>query len=46
MSNRSRRLHTSGAFLAFDPDLTIRTFFQPNDGERHYRRQPARGQSQ
>jgi pyocin large subunit-like protein len=37
---------TSGAFLAFDPDLTIRTFFKPNDGERYYRRQLARGPSQ
>jgi len=29
----------SGAFLAFDPDLTIRTFFRPNDGERYFQRQ-------
>lgn len=36
---------SSGAFLAFDRDLTIRTFFKPNDGERYYRRQLARGQS-
>lgn len=37
---------TTGAFLAFDPDLTIRTFFKPNDGERYYLRQLARGQSE
>jgi pyocin large subunit-like protein len=35
----------SGAFLAFDRDLTIRTFFQPNDGERYFRRQLGRGRS-
>ncbi|HSB55369.1 MAG TPA: hypothetical protein VLD58_13485 [Gemmatimonadales bacterium] len=35
----------SGAFLAFDRDLTIRTFFQPNDGERYFKRQLARGRS-
>lgn len=35
----------SGAFLAFDRDLTIRTFFQPNEGERYFRRQLARGRS-
>lgn len=28
-----------GAFLAFDPDLTIRTYFRPNDGEAYFRRQ-------
>lgn len=32
----------SGAFIAFDPDLTIRTFFIPNDGERYFRRQGRR----
>lgn len=31
-----------GAFIAFDPDLTIRTFFRPNAGERYFRRQAAR----
>ncbi len=36
---------SSGAFLAFDRDLTIRTFFQPNDGERYFMRQLARGRS-
>lgn len=29
----------SGAFIAFDRDLTIRTFFRPNDGEEYFRRQ-------
>lgn len=29
----------SGAFLAFNPDRTIRTFFKPNDGEAYFRRQ-------
>jgi pyocin large subunit-like protein len=33
----------TGAFLAFNPDGTIRTFFKPNDGERYYRRQASRG---
>ena len=32
----------SGAFLAFDRDGTIRTFFKPNDGERYFRRQANR----
>jgi hypothetical protein len=36
----------SGAFLAFDPDRTIRTFFRPNEGERYYTRQLARGRSE
>ena len=36
----------SGAFLAFDRDLTIRTFFRPNDGERYYIRQLTRGRSE
>ena len=30
---------TTGAFLAFNADLTIRTFFRPNDGELYFRRQ-------
>jgi pyocin large subunit-like protein len=34
---------SSGTFLAFDRDRTIRTFFKPNDGERYYRRQAERG---
>jgi hypothetical protein len=32
----------TGAFLAFNPDLTIRTFFKPNDGERYFERQGKR----
>lgn len=32
----------SGAFIAFGPDGIIRTFFQPNDGERYFERQAAR----
>jgi len=33
----------TGAFLAFDPNGTIRTFFKPNQGEAYFRRQAARG---
>ena len=33
---------TSGAFLAFDRDGIIRTFFRPNDGEAYFRRQAER----
>lgn len=32
----------TGAFLAFNPDLTIRTFFKPNAGENYFRRQARR----
>lgn len=32
----------SGAFIAFDADSTIRTFFKPNDGEAYFRRQARR----
>jgi len=32
----------TGAFLAFNTDLTIRTYFKPNDGERYFRRQSKR----
>ena len=32
----------TGAFIAFNGDGTIRTFFKPNDGERYYRRQAER----
>lgn len=32
----------SGAFVAFDPDLTIRTFFRPNDGMAYFERQARR----
>ena len=31
-----------GAFLAFNPDLTIRTFFKPDDGEAYFVRQSRR----
>ncbi len=33
----------SGAFLAFNADLTIRTYFKPNDGEAYFQRQSKRG---
>lgn len=33
----------TGAFLAFNADLTIRTYFKPNDGEAYFRRQSKRG---
>lgn len=36
---------TSGAFLAFNADRIIRTFFKPNDGEAYFRRQSKRGSS-
>ena len=32
----------TGAFIAVNPDRTIRTFFKPNDGERYFHRQAAR----
>jgi pyocin large subunit-like protein len=38
----SRFDRRSGAFLAADPDGTIRTFFRPNDGEAYFRRQARR----
>ncbi len=38
----SRFDRKTGAFLAFNPDLTIRTYFKPNDGERYFRRQSKR----
>jgi pyocin large subunit-like protein len=38
----SRFDRSSGAFLAADPDGTIRTFFKPNDGEAYFRRQARR----
>jgi hypothetical protein len=34
----------TGAFIAFNPDGVIRTFFKPNDGERYFRRQAERGE--
>ena len=33
----------AGAFLAFNDDLTIRTYFKPNDGESYFKRQSKRG---
>lgn len=36
----------SGAFEAFDPDGTIRTFFRPNDGGAYFQRQARRRQEQ
>ncbi len=38
----SRFDRASGAFIAFDRDGTIRTFFRPNDGERYFHRQAKR----
>lgn len=38
----SRYDRASGAFIAFDSDNTIRTFFKPNNGEAYFRRQAAR----
>jgi pyocin large subunit-like protein len=32
----------SGAFIAFEPDGVIRTFFKPTDGEAYFRRQARR----
>jgi pyocin large subunit-like protein len=32
----------TGAFIAFNRNGTIRTFFKPNDGERYFRRQADR----
>ena len=34
----------TGAFIAFNSNGVIRTFFKPNDGERYYRRQAERGE--
>ena len=34
----------TGAFVAFNRNGTIRTFFKPNDGERYYRCQAERGE--
>lgn len=42
----SRFEKRSGAFIAFDRDGTIRTFFKPNDGEKYFRRQANRAPSQ
>jgi pyocin large subunit-like protein len=38
----SRFDRRSGAFGAFNPDRTIRTFFIPNAGERYFHRQAAK----
>ena len=38
----SRFDRSSGAFIAFNRDGTIRTFFKPNDGERYFQRQAQR----
>ena len=32
----------TGAFLAYNPDAIIRTYFKPNDGEAYFRRQSKR----
>ena len=32
----------AGTFVAFNRDLTIRTFFRPNEGEDYFRRQARR----
>jgi pyocin large subunit-like protein len=37
---------STGDFLAFERDLTVRTFFRPHDGERYYTRQLVRGLSE
>jgi len=34
----------TGAFIAFNPNGVIRTFFRPNTGERYWRRQTERGE--
>jgi hypothetical protein len=34
----------TGAFIAYNRNGVIRTFFKPNDGERYYRRQAERGE--
>lgn len=38
----SRFDRRSGAFVAFNSDRTIRTFFKPNDGEAYFTRQARR----
>jgi hypothetical protein len=38
----SRFDRATGAFIAFDADGTIRTFFKPNAGESYFRRQATR----
>jgi hypothetical protein len=34
----------TGAFIAYNANGVIRTFFKPNDGERYFRRQAERGE--
>ena len=34
----------TGAFIAFNANGVIRTFFKPNDGDRYFRRQAERGE--
>ncbi len=38
----SRFNRQTGGFMAFESDLTIRTFFHPNDGERYFWRAASR----
>lgn len=38
----SRFQRSTGAFIAFNADGTIRTFFKPNDGEKYFQRQARR----
>ena len=38
----SRFDRSTGAFIAFNHNGTIRTFFKPNDGEAYFRRQASR----
>jgi len=39
---RTRFDRRTGAFLAFNANGVIRTYFRPNDGERYFRRQAER----
>lgn len=39
---RTRFDRRTGAFIAFNANGVIRTFFRPNDGERYFRRQAER----
>jgi hypothetical protein len=34
----------TGTFVAYNGDLSLRTFFRPNDGEAYFRRQLERGE--
>ena len=44
ITRRHQLRRQTGAFVAFNRNGTIRTFFKPNDGERYYRRQAERGE--